>query len=153
MQERIEKYWKNCSLALATAVVMDPRFKMKLVEFSFNKISGEEVPMHIKVVDDGIHELFHEYLTLPLPLTPTYADKGNNNIKIEDSQGGAILTDNGLTDFDMLVETEQDEVPDALKDDSRHFVNSETVEALICAKDWMQCGSVDASTALVRMEY
>ncbi|KAM0974425.1 hypothetical protein FF1_017628 [Malus domestica] len=212
MQERIEKYWKNCSLALATAVVMDPRFKMKLVEFSFNKIYGEEAPMHIKVVDDGIHELFHEYLTLPLPLTPTYADEGNNNIKIEDSQGGAILTDNGLTDFDMyIMETTSQQMKSELDqyldesllprvndfdvlgwwklnkmkyptlskmardilsipvstvpsdsvfdttvkemDQYRSSLRPETVEALICAKDWMQYGSADASTALVRMEY
>ncbi|CAN6540769.1 unnamed protein product [Malus baccata var. baccata] len=212
MQERIEKYWKNCSLALATAVVMDPRFKMKLVEFSFNKIYGEEAPMHIKVVDDGIHELFHEYLTLPLPLTPTYADEGNNNIKIEDSQGGAILTDNGLTDFDMyIMETTSQQMKSELDqyldesllprvndfdvlgwwklnkmkyptlskmardilsipvstvpsdsvfdttvkemDQYRSSLRPETVEALICAKDWMQYGSANPSTALVRMEY
>ncbi|XP_068333312.1 zinc finger BED domain-containing protein DAYSLEEPER-like [Pyrus communis] len=212
MQERIEKYWKNCSLALATAVVMDPRFKMKLVEFSFNKIYGEEAPIDIKVVDDGIHELFHEYLTLPLPLTPTYADEGNNNIKIEDSQGGAILTDNGLTDFDMyIMETTSQQMKSELDqyldesllprvndfdvlgwwklnkmkyptlskmardilsipvstvpsdsvfdttvkemDQYRSSLRPETVEALICAKDWMRYGSADASTALVRMEY
>ncbi|CAN6699776.1 unnamed protein product [Malus baccata var. baccata] len=212
MQERVEKYWKNCSLALATAVVMDPRFKMKLVEFSFNKVYGEEAPTHIKVVDDGIHELFHEYLTLPLPLTPTYADEGNNYVKTEDSQGGANLTDNGLTDFDMyIMETTSQQMKSELDqyldesllprvhdfdvlgwwklnkmkyptlskmardilsipvstvpsdcvfdttvkemDQYRTSLRPETVEALICAKDWMQYGSADASTALVRMEY
>ncbi|PPS05644.1 hypothetical protein GOBAR_AA15010 [Gossypium barbadense] len=77
MQEKIDKYWKDCSLVLAMAVVMDPRFKMKLVEFSFTKIYSEDAPTYIKTVDDGIHELFLEYVALPLPLTPTYAEEVN----------------------------------------------------------------------------
>lgn len=213
MQEKIEKYWKGCSLVLAIAVVMDPRFKMKLVEFSFSKIYGEEAPTYIKIVDDGIHELFHEYLTLPLPLTPTYAEEGNaGNMKTEDSQGGTLLSDNGLTDFDVyIMETASQQMkseldqyleesllprvqefdvlgwwklnkmkyptlskmardivsipvsttaPDSVFDATskemdryRSSLRPETVEALICAKDWMQYGSAEASNALVRMEY
>lgn len=212
MQERIEKYWKNCCLALATAVVMDPRFKMKLVEFSFNKVYGEEAPTFIKIVDDGIHELFHAYLTLPLPLTPTYAEEGNagTNSRTEDSQGG-INADNGLTDFDVyIMETTSQQMKSELDqyleeallprvhefdvlgwwklnkmkyptlskmardilsipvstvpsdsvfdttakemDQYRSSLRPETVEAVICAKDWMQYGSA-APNALVKMEY
>ena len=214
MLEKTEKYWKDCSLVLAIAVVMDPRFKMKLVEFSFTKIYGEDAPTYIKIVDDGIHELFHEYVTLPLPLTPTYADEGNagSNIKQEESQGGTLLSDNGLTDFDVyIMETTSQQMkseldqyleesllprvqdfdvlgwwklnkmkyptlskmardilsipvsttgPDSVFDMTskemdryRSSLRPETVEALICAKDWMQYGSSEASNALVRMEY
>lgn len=213
MQEKIDEYWKDCSLALATAVVMDPRFKMKLVEFSFNKIYGEEAPTYIKIVDDGIHELFHEYVALPLPLTPTYAEEGNSrNVKTEESQGGTLLSDNGLTDFDVyIMETTSQQMkseldqyldesllprvqdfdvlgwwklnklkyptlskmardilsipvstvpPDSIFDTTakemdkyRCSLRPETVEALICAKDWMQYGLQDVSNALVVMEY
>ncbi|KAG2718829.1 hypothetical protein I3760_03G238900 [Carya illinoinensis] len=214
MQEKVEKYWKDSSLVLAIAVVMDPRFKMKLVEFSFSKVYGEEAPTYINIVNDGIHELFHEYLTLPLPLTPTYAEEGNggSNIKMEDSQGGNLLSDHGLTDFDVyIMETTSQQMkseldqyleesllprvqefdvlgwwklnkmkyptlskmardilsipvstagPDAVFDITgkemdryRSSLRPETVEALICAKDWMQYGSTEASNALVRMEY
>ncbi len=214
MQEKIEKYWKDCSLVLAIAVVVDPRFKMKLVEFSFTKIYGEDAPTYIKIVDDGIHELFHEYVMLPLPLTPTYADEGHagSNVKTEDSQGGNLLSDNGLTDFDVyIMETTSQQMKSELDqyleesllprvqefdvlgwwklnkmkyptlskmardilsipvstagsdsvfdttskemDRYRSSLRPETVEALICAKDWMQYGSSEASNALVRMEY
>ncbi|KAE8689030.1 Zinc finger BED domain-containing protein DAYSLEEPER [Hibiscus syriacus] len=60
MHEKIDKYRKDCSLVLAIAVVMDPRFKMKLVVFSFTKIYGEDVPAYIKTVD-GIHELLNTW--------------------------------------------------------------------------------------------
>nr|XP_011457831.1 PREDICTED: zinc finger BED domain-containing protein DAYSLEEPER-like isoform X1 [Fragaria vesca subsp. vesca] len=213
MQERIEKYWKKCCLALATAVVMDPRFKMKLVEFSFNKVYGEEAPTFIKIVDDGIHELFHEYLTLPLPLTPAYAEEGNagGNTRTEDSQGGTTA-DNGLTDFDVyIMETTSQQMKSELDqyleeallprvhefdvlgwwklnkmkyptlskmardilsipvstvssdsvfdntanemDQYRSSLRPETLEAVICAKDWMQYGSAQVSDTVVRMEY
>ncbi|CAA6653970.1 unnamed protein product [Spirodela intermedia] len=63
MHEKFDKYWKDCSLVLAIAVVMDPRFKMKFVEFAFSKLYGEDAGRYIKVVDDGIHALFDEYIT------------------------------------------------------------------------------------------
>ncbi|XP_058756639.1 zinc finger BED domain-containing protein DAYSLEEPER-like [Vicia villosa] len=211
MHEKIEKYWRDCSLALVIAVVMDPRFKMKLVEFSFTKIYGEDAHVYVKIVDDGIHELFHEYATLPLP--PAYTEEGNagSNMKMEGSPGGTLLSDNGLTDFDVYImetsthqtKSELDQymeesllprVPDfdvlgwwklnKLKyptlsrmardilsipvstvphdsvfdktnkemDQYRSSLRPETVEALICAKDWMQYGAPESSTALVKME-
>lgn len=214
MHGQIDKYWKECCLVLAIAVVMDPRFKMKLVEFSFTKIYGEDAPAYIKIVDEGIHELFLEYVALPLPLTPTYAEEGNagNNLKTEDSQGGTLLSDNGLTDFDVyIMETSSQQMKSELDqyleesllprvqdfdvlgwwklnklkyptlskmardilsvpvssvgsdsvfdtvskemDQYRSSLRPETVEALICAKDWFQYGSADASNALVKLEF
>ncbi|GJS29675.1 zinc finger BED domain-containing protein DAYSLEEPER-like protein [Tanacetum coccineum] len=68
MQEGFDKYWKSNCFVLAIAVVMDPRFKMKLVDFCFAKIFGVE-DAHvdricfalINIVDEGIHQLFLDY--------------------------------------------------------------------------------------------
>ncbi|XP_044464487.1 zinc finger BED domain-containing protein DAYSLEEPER-like [Mangifera indica] len=213
MLEKIDIYWKDCCFALAIAVVMDPRFKMKLVEFSFTKLYGEDAPAYIKIVDDGVHELFEEYVTLPLPLTPTYTEEGNTGVNVmsEESQGGGFLSDNGLTDFDMYImettsqqtksELDQyldesllprvhdfdvlgwwklnklkypmlskmardilsipvssvtvDSVFDTVNkemDQYRSSLRPETMEALICAKDWFQYSSSEVSNALVKME-
>ncbi|KAE8687097.1 Zinc finger BED domain-containing protein RICESLEEPER 1 [Hibiscus syriacus] len=213
MQEKIDKYWRDCSLILAIAVVVDPRFKMKLVEFSFTKIFGEDAPTYIKVVDDGIHELFLEYVALPLPLTPTYAEEGNvGNGKADDSHQGNLLSDQGLSDFDVYImetsgqqmKSELDQyldesllprvqefdvlgwwklnkikyptlskmardilsipvsaaAPDSVfditikqLDEYRSSLRPETVEALICAKDWLHYGSEVSSNALIKMEF
>ncbi|KAK7244295.1 hypothetical protein RIF29_39115 [Crotalaria pallida] len=213
MHEKIDKYWRDCSLVLALAVVMDPRFKMKLVEFSFTKIYGEDALEYIKIVEDGIHELFHEYVALPLPLTPTYAEEGSSGSHSKEvSQGGTLLSDNGLTDFDAyIMETTSQQMrseldqyleesllprvpnfdvldwwklnkvkyptlskmardilsvpvstaqPDSVfstkKRELDHYRSSlrpETVEALVCAKDWMQYGAAEASNALVKMVF
>ncbi|KAK7327721.1 hypothetical protein VNO77_21809 [Canavalia gladiata] len=214
IHEKIDKYWRDCSLVLALAVVMDPRFKMKLVEFSFTKIYGEDAHLYIKTVDDGIHELFHEYVALPLPLTPAYAEDGSrgSHSKMEGSPGGTVLADNGLTDFDAyIMETTSQQMkseldqyleesllprvadfdvlgwwklnklkyptlskmardmlsipvstvaPDSVfyskskeMDQYRCSLRPETVEALVCAKDWMQYGAAEASNALVKMVF
>ncbi|CAA0819930.1 Zinc finger BED domain-containing protein DAYSLEEPER [Striga hermonthica] len=106
MQENFDKYWKSVCFILAIAVVMDPRFKMKLVEFSFSKIYGEESTSYVKIVNDGIHELFLEYVALPLPLTPAYEEEANGGpgaVKPEDPQGGIASNELGLTDFDVYI--------------------------------------------------
>ncbi|GKC93106.1 zinc finger BED domain-containing protein DAYSLEEPER-like protein, partial [Tanacetum coccineum] len=67
MLEGLDKYWKSSCLVLAIAVVMDPRFKMKFVDFMFAKIFGDEAASFINIVDEGIHGLFLEYATDDVP--------------------------------------------------------------------------------------
>ncbi|CAK9164895.1 unnamed protein product [Ilex paraguariensis] len=111
LQERFDKYWKDCNLILAIAVVMDPRFKMKLVEFSFSRIYGEDAETWIKVVNEGVHELFLEYIVLSLP-PPTFVDVINEGItpgnegfiKTEIPQEESLLSNgDGLSDFDVYI--------------------------------------------------
>ncbi|KAF9616521.1 hypothetical protein IFM89_029982 [Coptis chinensis] len=77
LKEKFDEYWNGCRLVLAMAVVMDPRFKMKLVEFSFAKIYGEEAGTYVKIVDESIHELFSEYVVQPLLLTAGFMELEN----------------------------------------------------------------------------
>ncbi|KAG9158265.1 hypothetical protein Leryth_000397 [Lithospermum erythrorhizon] len=214
MQEIFDNYWKSCCFILAIAVVMDPRFKMKLVEFSFQKIYGDEkAPEYVKIVDEGIHELFLEYTTLPSSLSSTLVQNGSNGtVKSEDHQGGNA-EDNGveLMDFDMYIKQTNSQDPkseldqyleesllprvhefdvvgwwrlnkekyptlsrmarDVLSvpvctvaqdsvfsnvptemDRYRSSLRPETVEALICAKAWLQSPIVEDSKAIVKME-
>jgi Domain of unknown function (DUF4413)/hAT family C-terminal dimerisation region/BED zinc finger len=84
MYDKFEKYWRDCSLILAIAVVMDPRYKMKLVDFSFKRIYGsEESPRYVKAVEDALMELYNEYVTPPLPLTPAYVEQQQQEVATE----------------------------------------------------------------------
>jgi len=221
MHEKFDKYWKDCSLVLAIAVVMDPRFKMKLVEFSYSKIYGAEAAKYVKVVDDAVHELYKEYVAQPLPLTPAYAEQGEANngpANANNSQGAPASTGDGLLDFDMYLSEIQSSQPSKseleqyldesltprmqefdilnwwklntvkfptlskmardilaipmsmvssgntiftagtgshMLDDYRSSLRPEIVEALFCAKDWLQYSAAakDApSSALVKAE-
>ncbi|CAN6281523.1 unnamed protein product [Urochloa humidicola] len=204
MHERFDKYWKDCSLVLAVAVVMDPRFKMKLVEFSYSKIYGAEAEKYVKVVNDSLHELYKDYVAQPLPLNPAYAEQGEaNNVaaNANATQGNPPSTSDGLLDFDMYLSEIQSNQPakceleqyleesltpripefdilnwwklntlkfptlskmardilaipmsmvssgssifsagtgNRMLDDYRSSLRPEIVEALVCAKDWLQ---------------
>lgn len=72
MKARFDKYWSKCSLALAIAAILDPRFKMKLVEYYYSQIYGSTALDQIKEVSDGIKELFTAYT-----ICPTMADEGS----------------------------------------------------------------------------
>jgi hypothetical protein len=39
---KFEKYWSEFSLVLAIAVVLDPRYKLRLVNYYYTKIYGAE---------------------------------------------------------------------------------------------------------------
>ncbi|XP_024972100.1 zinc finger BED domain-containing protein DAYSLEEPER-like [Cynara cardunculus var. scolymus] len=213
MYERFDKYWKDCSLVLAIAVVMDPRFKMKLVEFSFSRIYGDDGENQMKLVQDGVQELFLDYVVQMLP-PPTFVVNGNG-MKSDDDI--LLSTSDDLSDFDVYIsestsdqntKSELDQYleesvlprtqdfdvlgwwklnrqryPTLAKmaidilcipvstvsresvfdtrckkmDRYRCSLNPSTLEALVCAKDWLQQGCSEysppiSSNSLVNME-
>ncbi|KAJ6753899.1 BED FINGER-RELATED [Salix purpurea] len=72
MKAKFDKYWSKCSLALAVAAILDPRFKMKLVEYYYSQIYGSTALDRIKEVSDGIKELFNAY-----SICSTLVDQGS----------------------------------------------------------------------------
>ncbi|PKI32005.1 hypothetical protein CRG98_047614 [Punica granatum] len=101
LQEKFDKYWKDSCLVLAIAVVMDPRFKMKLVEFSYSRIYGDDAENWTRIVDDGIHELYLDYLEPMLPLPAAPVENGEENLKTE-APGGGLPQGGGATSQEDL---------------------------------------------------
>ncbi|KAK4765238.1 hypothetical protein SAY86_026328 [Trapa natans] len=124
LQEKFDKYWKECCLVLAIAVVMDPRYKMKLVEFTFLRTFEDDADHWIKMVDDGIHELYFDYDSSMPSLPEALVENGDENaMKAEAPNGGLchgggaiaqeevqlshddtiISFGDGLSDFDVYI--------------------------------------------------
>ncbi|KAL3504032.1 hypothetical protein ACH5RR_033873 [Cinchona calisaya] len=61
MKDKFEKYWDECCLVLAIAVVFDPRFKLALVEYNYNAIYDENAKKYMDRVCSAIVDLFVEY--------------------------------------------------------------------------------------------
>lgn len=61
MLEKYKKYWDGCHIIMGIAAVLDPRYKMKLVEFYFPLICGEGSQSKISEVRDNCYRLLVEY--------------------------------------------------------------------------------------------
>ncbi|KAI4329356.1 hypothetical protein L6164_021627 [Bauhinia variegata] len=221
LQEKFDQYWRESCLILAVAVAMDPRYKMNHVERTFSDVFGENAEPWIRIVEDGLRELFLEYFYQVLPCTASDVDEGNEGmIKTETSEEGSLdssfFSVDGFPDFEVYISDfmnnqeikseldqylEESEVPDeqefdvlrwwrlnrlkyptlsrmasdilslpvsTLSADSvfdsdiremdryRSSLGSLTLEALICAKDWLQYESIPPkgfSDAPLKMEF
>ncbi|GMI86104.1 hypothetical protein HRI_002279700 [Hibiscus trionum] len=99
LKEKFDRYWSDCFLVLAIAVVMDPRFKMKLVEFSFSRIYGDDAGMWIKIVDDGIHELYLEYTAQAVPPPKTFVEERNESSIHEEDGSNIPQNEHGILEY------------------------------------------------------
>lgn len=100
LKSRFDEYWKKCSLALAIAAILDPRYKMKLVEYYYPQIYGDSAPDCINIVSDCMKALYNGH-AIYSPLAP--------NGQAEASQvGGAGANNDRLTGYDKFIyETSQ----------------------------------------------
>ncbi|XP_042974692.1 zinc finger BED domain-containing protein RICESLEEPER 2-like [Carya illinoinensis] len=63
MSAKFDKYWGECNLLMSIAAVLDPRFKMVLIQFCFPLIyHGPEVAKNIDHVSVVLLELYNEYV-------------------------------------------------------------------------------------------
>ncbi|CAA2988770.1 zinc finger BED domain-containing RICESLEEPER 1-like [Olea europaea subsp. europaea] len=102
IKNKFDKYWSKCSLTLAIAAILDPRFKMKLIEYYYPQIYGSESSDRIKEVSDGIRELFNEYAVGLASLDQDSSRSGGS------LPGTSDVTRDKLKGFDkFLYETSQ----------------------------------------------
>ncbi|XP_057459027.1 zinc finger BED domain-containing protein DAYSLEEPER-like [Lotus japonicus] len=95
LQEKFDQYWRENCFVLAIAAAMDPRYKMKIVESTFANIYGENAELWIRIVENGLHEIFLEYNSVDvLSLTPSNGDEGDESItmKTDPFQKGSLET-------------------------------------------------------------
>ncbi|XP_031281653.1 zinc finger BED domain-containing protein RICESLEEPER 2-like [Pistacia vera] len=63
MKEKFDKYWGECNLLMSIATVLDPRYKMKVIEVSFPRLYPEsEAQANITKVQEALYELYREYV-------------------------------------------------------------------------------------------
>ncbi|WVZ23080.1 hypothetical protein V8G54_001624 [Vigna mungo] len=107
LTQSFDQYWRESCIILAIAVAMDPRHKMKLVEFTFAKTFGENAGAWIKIVEDGLRDLFIEYST-QMFLKATNDDDGDDIMIKETCQEDSIdcslfVDDDGLSDYEFYI--------------------------------------------------
>ncbi|KAK1258458.1 hypothetical protein QJS04_geneDACA017270 [Acorus gramineus] len=62
MMLKFQKYWEDCSLILTVALVLDPRFKMEYVDYTYRQLYGDGAAfIHTERVRSYLYELYSEY--------------------------------------------------------------------------------------------
>lgn len=61
MKEKFNKYWSECSTLMGVAIVLDPRFKLDLVEFNLNEIYGIGAESQLQKIRTALSTLYNEY--------------------------------------------------------------------------------------------
>ncbi|CAN6551187.1 unnamed protein product [Malus baccata var. baccata] len=62
MLKKFHKYWDDMFLLMALTAVLDPRFKMKYVEFVCSKVKGDVADSQVAAVLGAIHKMFDQYV-------------------------------------------------------------------------------------------
>ncbi|KAG6481074.1 hypothetical protein ZIOFF_057666 [Zingiber officinale] len=88
MKEKFDKYWGECNLLMAVGSVLDPRCKMRLLEFTFPKLYNTfESESNIREFQKHLYAIYKEY-----------ADAGIENLQgsksNSESQSSNISTQN-----------------------------------------------------------
>ncbi|XP_021845303.2 zinc finger BED domain-containing protein RICESLEEPER 2-like [Spinacia oleracea] len=102
MNEKFGKYWSQFSTFMAVAVVLDPRFKIQFVEWSFKKVYGEGLEFEIEFskVKDAIKTLYEAYVA-------SYSSSHNSGSAVQGEGGRAVDASSGnwdeLMDFDSFT--------------------------------------------------
>ncbi|XP_071703230.1 zinc finger BED domain-containing protein RICESLEEPER 2-like [Rutidosis leptorrhynchoides] len=95
MKSKFDDYWKKCSLSLAVAAILDPRFKMKLVEYYYPQIYGGDAPDCVDIVSNCMRALYNGHDVYSTLASNSHVGDGND-------------TRDRLTGFDrFLHETSQ----------------------------------------------
>ena len=62
MRLKFSKYWDECCLCLAIAVILDPRFKMDIIEYYYDRLYGKGLSfIHVERLKIVFFDLYIEY--------------------------------------------------------------------------------------------
>ncbi|XP_023742636.1 zinc finger BED domain-containing protein RICESLEEPER 2 [Lactuca sativa] len=98
MIAKFDQYWSLIHGVLAIATILDPRFKMKLIEYYFPKIYGDVSPQEVERIRKLTYELVREYKPY---------DAKETQSSLNNSEFGLDIDDCGdpLVGFDLFVST------------------------------------------------
>lgn len=62
MQSKFDRYWSEYNLILSCAAILDPRYKIKFVEYCFTKLYGSAAQRYVSISVNTLYGLFNEYI-------------------------------------------------------------------------------------------
>ncbi|KAL0329434.1 UNVERIFIED_CONTAM: Zinc finger BED domain-containing protein DAYSLEEPER [Sesamum radiatum] len=84
MKSKFDKYWGDSNLLMSIAAVLDPRCKLRALEFCFPRLySSENVERQIVVVRNTLYELYSEYVAISNIKDESIGEGQRNKLSIQ----------------------------------------------------------------------
>ncbi|KAK9105886.1 hypothetical protein Scep_022730 [Stephania cephalantha] len=84
MQSEFDKYWEECSVILSIVVILDPRYKVKVVEFVYSRLYGNIGICMVNDIREKLYTLFGEYCNVDPKDGPSIGQPTQKDINGED---------------------------------------------------------------------
>lgn len=109
MRIKFSKYWDECCICLAVAVVLDPRFKMDIIEYYYDKLYGKDrAYAYVQKVKSAFFDLYIEYGGRIISSESSLADGGYDELISSTNVQSEVPQKNKLNDFKMWRQRERD---------------------------------------------
>ncbi|XP_039122038.1 zinc finger BED domain-containing protein RICESLEEPER 2-like [Dioscorea cayenensis subsp. rotundata] len=132
MKAKFDKYWGECNLLMSVAAVLDPRCKMRVVDFTFARMySDREARENIAKVREALHEIYEEYVC---EYQHGNEHSGETPMHNNDDVGTSGKGSSGWSEFSSYVKSIEKASPQ--QSDLDAYLAEETVQSLLCGGDW-----------------
>ncbi|KAJ7974897.1 zinc finger BED domain-containing protein RICESLEEPER 2-like [Quillaja saponaria] len=149
MRAKFDKYWGECNLLMAFGAILDPRCKMRFIEFCFPLIyPKDEVATNIASIRGSLYELYNEYA----PLLASNVDEHNEEVVSQSTGTSSGSLANSLTyrvlslmacdilaiPITRMASESTFSAGGRVIDTYRASLSTDTVQALVCGGDWVR---------------
>ncbi|CAN0880525.1 Putative AC9 transposase [Linum grandiflorum] len=124
MDLKFQKYWNDIHDLLTVAVVLDPRFKLELVEYYAEKFGSVEPNLHSASVKSMMFGLVREYQSLKRVLT-TGQPSGSTNSASSSQVGSSIKS--AYADFEHYVSQRKKSKVCSIQSEFDHYISDDIV--------------------------
>nr|KAJ0212044.1 hypothetical protein LSAT_V11C400164530 [Lactuca sativa] len=128
MKLKFDKYWGDCNLMMSIGAILDPKCKMRVIEFCFPRMyPGNEACENIDKVKKALYELYKEYAD------EYYSSSGEGNGESDGLRGNNVTiqaSSSGWSEFAQFVRTVENIQPQ--KSDLDNYLEE---SCYICEED------------------
>ncbi|KAA8526021.1 hypothetical protein F0562_007879 [Nyssa sinensis] len=119
---------------LQSPIVLDPRYKLRLVSYYFEKIYGKGAQFEVEKIRRDCYDLLYEYKTKSRAIDTSVGGETSYF-----HLGASNLSKDDLSDYDLYVSSDSSDVNVKSKLVSPHRSRPHpiTLEALMCSQSWL----------------
>ncbi|XP_039132325.1 zinc finger BED domain-containing protein RICESLEEPER 2-like [Dioscorea cayenensis subsp. rotundata] len=136
MGEKFDKYWKDCNMLMAIAAVLDPRYKMVLINFCFPRIYPD-------------FEHIEKIVQLKQVMVDVFETYASENVNEQPSSFAGCFSESSISVATSSRKPKTFSAGGRVLDKFRISLAPKTVEALVCTADWLRATQKNTKTKTI----